>query len=69
MTSIKPCPFCGSEAKFESLVTMSVVQCTNRKCRAKIYSTVDLPYGQDFGLAKQIEDAEALERWNRRVNE
>lgn len=31
---IKPCPFCGGEAEFESCITEVLVKCP--KCRAKI---------------------------------
>jgi Lar family restriction alleviation protein len=54
---IKPCPFCGSEAKIQDAFYDCMhywVQCTNDDCKAQSWSQEDSPDG-------------AIERWNRRT--
>ncbi len=54
MSKLKPCPFCGGEARLQSFYKDHCVYC--RKCNAstmKYYPTKE----------------EAIEAWNRRVTE
>lgn len=54
-TKLKPCPFCGGEAKFQSYITEVAVLCLN--CRAKIvyrYKTTQSVYN-------------VIAAWNRRI--
>ena len=55
---LKPCPFCGSEAKMKSIVypfmTLCWVRCEN--CNAEINNP-----------RNNVEDA--IEDWNRRIND
>ena len=54
MAELKPCPFCGSKAKYgENCYGQFFVWCTNDDCDARIF-------------AKSPE--EAAEAWNRRVD-
>lgn len=56
---IKPCPFCGSKAElicFNIEYGTVTVGCTNQDC--------DITMGKGF-----FSDEEAIEHWNRRVNE
>ena len=59
MTDLMPCPFCGGEAKADSLVLEAVVYCTG--CRAKI-----------IRQHKPVHDTgypEAIAAWNTRAGE
>lgn len=54
---LKPCPFCGSEAKiiiFNHEYGTTTIACTNEEC--------DITMGKAF-----FTDKETIEHWNRRV--
>lgn len=58
MEKLKPCPFCGGEAKVKgNLIAMSSysVVCLNEKCGAHVFF-----YGAEW------EKSENVKRWNRR---
>ena len=62
MKYIKPCPFCGSEARleheFNGAIEQSYCECTNFECLARTKS-VSIS-------TRHSSDDEALEIWNRR---
>lgn len=53
MSELIPCPFCAGEARIFGMKTMSLVGCTSCGCVTAVFGTVD----------------EAVEAWNRRVND
>lgn len=58
---LKPCPFCGSKAelhKRDVLDTSYIVECSNGTCPASYM------LGWDYET-----EEEAIEAWNRRVND
>lgn len=61
MEKLKPCPFCGAEAKIQKQIivkgAVSIV-CTNERCGAHIFY-----YGADFN------EKECRRRFNRRAND
>ena len=57
---IKPCPFCGGEAKYVYSLPYNAVKC--KKCNAWSRTVVD-SYEQRDGKA------EAIEAWNRRAED
>ena len=59
MREIKPCPFCGKEARAD---TFEVVTKYRRK-------TVDAVICQCGGMAIGLNKSDAIETWNRRENE
>ena len=60
MTELRPCPFCGSKAVIqEPGFNEWRVICSNPECGAMIFSRYAEPHG----------DVEAMEKWNRRMNE
>ena len=60
MSELKPCPFCGSEAILREKKGLGtwIVECLNGRCPASYM------IGWDYDT--QIE---AIEAWNRRVND
>lgn len=61
MEKLKPCPFCGSEAKIQKQIIMkgaASVICTNERCGAHIFF-----YGAEFS------EKENRRRFNRRAND
>lgn len=57
---LKPCPFCGSKAKYTYSMPYNAVQCT--KCKVFGKTIID-SYEQQDGKA------EAIEAWNKRVQQ
>lgn len=56
MTSIKPCPFCGSDAiMYRGIKSGYRIQCTNTDCKNS--------------TARLRDKDEAIRRWNRRAGE
>ena len=60
MNELKPCPFCGGEAKYIYSMPYNAVQC--KKCKVFGKTVVD-SYEQKDGKA------EAIEAWNRRTDD
>ena len=60
MAELKPCPFCGGEAKLIYSMPYNAVQCT--KCKTWGKTIVD-SYEQQDGKY------EAIEAWNRRAED
>ena len=61
---LKPCPFCGSEAKFSPSLddkTHGLIECTNKNC----YARVDW---YDVASRTTLDFEKAIEAWNRRVS-
>ena len=62
MTKLKPCPFCGGEAKIEhdcdERTTYFWATCNNRHCLVRPYSE------EDFNSAE-----DAIEAWNTRADD
>ena len=56
---LKPCPFCGGEAKLDHLIKSSIVWC--KDCRA---STKSIEFSPEYSS-----DEKVIEAWNRRVND
>ena len=57
MSELKPCPFCGGEAKLEHLIKSSIVYC--KCCRA---STRAMEFSPEYAS-----DEKAIEAWNNRA--
>ena len=62
MTKLKPCPFCGREAKIEydrdERTTYFWVTCNNRHCPVRPYSEGNFNSAED-----------AIEAWNTRADD
>lgn len=60
MDKLKPCPFCGSKGVIHrnNALETYVVECTNHSCPASYM------IGWDYDTTQ-----EAIESWNRRVND
>ena len=59
MAELKPCPFCGGEAKLEHLSKSSMVYCLSCKASSKL-----IEYAPDYAS-----DEKAIEAWNRRAED
>lgn len=59
MSELKPCPFCGGEAKLEHDYIISFVKCVECDVR-----TVGYHVSPEYSS-----DARAAEVWNRRMND
>ena len=59
MAELKPCPFCGGEAKLEHLSKSSIVYCNG--CMA---STKSINFSPIY-----LSDEKAIEAWNRRAED
>ena len=59
MAELKPCPFCGGEAKLDHLVKSSIVWC--KCCMA---STKSMEFSPEYAS-----DEKAIEAWNRRAED
>lgn len=57
MEKLKPCPFCGGEAKLENMGFPHHVYCT--ECGSKVT-------GEGFGIEGKLS---AIEKWNKRVSD
>lgn len=57
MTEIKPCPFCGGEAKLQRFGRFYYISCENENCECLVES----------GYMNTEESA--VESWNRRAND
>lgn len=57
MAELKPCPFCGGEAKLDRATHSSLVYC--KECRA---STKLIDFSPEYAS-----DEKAIEAWNRRT--
>ena len=57
MAELKPCPFCGSEAKLAHLIKSSIVYCGC--CGA---SSKSIEFAPDY-----LSDEKAIEAWNNRA--
>ncbi len=65
MSELKPCPFCGGEAEIvvldrwwgDDLRDFYKVACKNKKCNVIVETIIE------------YEKKDAIEAWNRRVNE
>lgn len=63
MLELKPCPFCGSEVRFNHAVTGEPISVWCNRCHTlTIFSRVDTDWTRPFG---EIMD-EIAEAWNRR---
>lgn len=65
MTELKPCPFCGGEAKIQHEYSREsgdwyAVDCLNKKCPMEIVIVT---------TGWRPTEAEAVEAWNRRAND
>lgn len=57
MTGLKPCPFCGGEARLtKNYMAQTYIYCRN--CWAEVWGAKD-----------QMNDEEIVEAWNRRVSD
>lgn len=54
MEELKPCPFCGSEAKLTGECDMVWARCSNDNCRAELITRFDEP-------------EDAIREWNQRA--
>ena len=59
MAELKPCPFCGGEAKLEHLMKSSIVYCGS--CMA---SSKSIEFSPEYAS-----DEKAIEAWNRRAED
>jgi Lar family restriction alleviation protein len=57
MAELKPCPFCGGEAKLDHVTHSSIVYCTECRASAKLI---------DFS-PEYASDEKVIEAWNRRA--
>lgn len=76
---LKPCPFCGGEAKFvqtahgsitaESVHRNYAIQCV--KCKARPYDsfTIRVWLAENGVVMSESNKNEAIEAWNRRAND
>ena len=58
-TELKPCPFCGGEARLQRKVVGYYVICKKCGCRT--------PYYQYQYAPIEVKKQEAIEAWNRRT--
>ena len=69
MERLKPCPFCGGQAKIQKIMETDppvhfydwVVSCTS--CYATMQMAADNYYGREYYTEEEV-----VEQWNRRVD-
>ena len=68
MIELKPCPFCGSKAKFHVDSSGIAVMCTWFKCECRTSRHEDVLGGkEDWRKSDTCAATKAAEEWNRRV--
>lgn len=70
MQELKPCPFCGGEAKaFKWGATYEIeIQCQNDDCDAYQHGIVSIMDGEDESVAYERAYQIAKANWNRRTD-
>ena len=68
MIELKPCPFCGA-TDISKVTTLRYTEIVCRKCQATIMRGIFCGKCDDLDQAEEEFGREAVEAWNRRVND